>query len=169
MENMIHELGHVFDYRTGQHGRVDFAQDQQGGQLGTDATLNAAMGKSQSPEETPGEMFGDMFLNWVMGSFANTEVGIGANQWMNDRMFGSTTAEDWRERSWTALASQPRGEHWRHGELDHLIVADDSVETLAIYYHVTQDAILTSIKAHEQTWRVGNTITIPSNLVDDEP
>lgn len=169
MENMIHELGHVFDYRAKQHGKVDFAQDQQRGQLGTDAALNAAMGKSQSDEETPGEMFADMFLNWVMGTFTNTEDGIGAKQWMNDHMFGSATAEDWRERSWTALASQPRDEHWRHGELDHLIVADDATEILESYYDLEIGALSASLREHDQRWAVGNTITIPSNLEDGEP
>jgi hypothetical protein len=156
----------VFDSRTHHHGRIDLAQAQAAGGLGDDSALNAAMIKSQSSSGSPWEMFGDMFLNWVMGSFADTEGGAATEAWMDEHMSGDASAEDWRDRGWIDLASQPREERWLHGTIEHVIAPDDNLTTLANYYGVTEDEIRAA-NPGLRTLIVGNKIKIPGNIPDE--
>jgi len=96
--NMIHELGHVFDYRIGEAGRNSISGDllnrpdgfRTGGGLGT-------MTWQMSGDETPSEIFADMFLG---------HIGTGSQSMWADDHFGIVRANhmDSRMRAWIALA-----------------------------------------------------------------
>ncbi|MGC8788241.1 MAG: hypothetical protein ACP5Q1_12525, partial [Anaerolineae bacterium] len=108
MQNAGHEMGHVFDNRTGRQARADLAAEQisymdANGQViwvaGAGQFLNNAGYATAGPPwqqnnnpalggNSSGEEFADMFLGWAYNHFANDAAGVARYKWIQSHMPG---------------------------------------------------------------------------------
>ncbi len=102
-QNAAHELGHIFDRRTGDQARANLATANityvnERGRINTITTgVNriqdgfATQGDmpttwQQNPARKSGEEFADMFLGWAYNHFANNAAGAARFHWMSTNM-----------------------------------------------------------------------------------
>ncbi|MEZ4238473.1 MAG: hypothetical protein R3F59_20440 [Myxococcota bacterium] len=155
LNNVLHELGHVFDNNVRLHGRIDagVAFDRQSGDAG-------GLTHEQNTSTSGFEHFGDLFGNWVSDGFRDNEAGDAMRQWMVDNMWGPAGGPQagwgWADIAIDRNSGQSR---WVPPRTTYTVQAGDVRIDVATYYGVTVEALDAANEG--ERWVPGAVWTIP--------
>ncbi|MBC7978180.1 MAG: hypothetical protein H7138_24615, partial [Myxococcales bacterium] len=169
LHNIIHELGHVLDNRSHQHGRIDTNAAERSGAIPSNGDMRDVMQYGQhTPDDWDDgtksyEEFPDLFLNFVAGGFTRDAGGTQAKNWFADQLYGdasqsSIPQDDW---GWADLGrDRGPGTEWATYEGRYFLARDgeDYLADVATYFGITTEELLA---ANDGELKRGTWINIP--------